>query len=426
MNYRERFKNAIVSFFQNPIKNIGFQDKELLEWLGLEEENKRTIHEVTYYTCLKMLSETLGKMPIKMYQRTENGLEKITNHPVYYLLHVRPNPFMTPTTFWTTVEFNRNHYGNAYVLKEEEISLRKYGGEYKIKNLWIMPSNDVTVLIDNKGIFGNKGELYYQYSDRYSGELFLYKKEKILHFKTWLSEDGILGKSVQEILQNTIHGGLESQRFMNNLYEQGMTASMALQYIGDLDEKKVVQLQQKFEKKLSGAKNAGRIVPVPAGLQLQPLNIKLTDSQFFELKKYTALQIAGAFGIKPNQINDYEKSSYANSESQQLSFLVDTELYTLKSYEEEMNYQLLSSLDIQKGIFIKFNEKVLLRTDMKTQSETLRNLVQGSIYTPNEAREFLDKANNPYGDKLIANGNIIPLSDIGMQYRKEAESNKTV
>ena len=55
-------------------------------------------------------------------------------------------------------------------------------------------------------------------------------------------------------------------------------------------------------------------MPVPLGMKLTPLDIKLTDAQFFELRKYTALQIAGAFGVKPNQINDYEKSGYANSE----------------------------------------------------------------------------------------------------------------
>ena len=42
-------------------------------------------------------------------------------------------------------------------------------------------------------------------------------------------------------------------------------------------------------------------------MKLTPLDIKLSDSQFIELKKYSALQIAAAFGIKPNQINDYEK-----------------------------------------------------------------------------------------------------------------------
>ena len=81
------------------------------------------------------------------------------------------------------------------------------------------------------------------------------------------------------------------------------------------------------------------------------------------MKKFNALQIAGAFGIKPNQINDYEKSSYANSEMQQLSFYVDTVLFILKQYEEEINYKLLNKEEIEEGIFFKFNEKVILRTD---------------------------------------------------------------
>ena len=43
-----------------------------LESMGLSRKRKTT-SEVTYFTCLKMLSETLAKMPIKYYQRTEQG-----------------------------------------------------------------------------------------------------------------------------------------------------------------------------------------------------------------------------------------------------------------------------------------------------------------------------------------------------------------
>ena len=125
-------------------------------------------------------------------------------------------------------------------------------------------------------------------------------------------------------------------------------------------------------------------------MKLVPLDIKLTDSQFFELKKFNALQIAGAFGIKPNQINDYEKSSYANSEMQQLSFYVDTELFILKQYEEELNYKVLSIDEIDEECFYKFNEKVILRTDSKSQMESLSKAVNNGIYTPNEARSYLD------------------------------------
>ena len=65
---------------------------------------------------------------------------------------------------------------------------------------------------------------------------------------------------------------------------------------------------------------------------------------------------------------------------------------------------------------IKFNEKALLRTDSKTQMEILKEAVQGSIYTPDEARRYVDKRAQPGGDKLIANGSMIRLDQIGMQY----------
>ena len=44
-----------------------------LESMGLSRKRKTT-SEVTYFTCLKMLSETLAKMPIKYYQRTDKGI----------------------------------------------------------------------------------------------------------------------------------------------------------------------------------------------------------------------------------------------------------------------------------------------------------------------------------------------------------------
>lgn len=406
-----------------PRESADLNSDNLLEWLGIARDSKNVLSEVTYFTCLKMLSETLGKLPIKYYQSTDSGRMKAKNTKIYELLSTRPNSIMTPTTFWTVVENNRNHKGNGFVWIRRKFIREKYGGRIETIDLWPMPSGDVSLLMDDKGVFGETGKLYYQYYDKKSGETYVFKQQDVLHFKTWLSFDGVSGEPVQNILKQTISGGLESQSFMNNLYEKGLTASMALQYTGDLDDGRMRKLQEKFEQYLTGAKNAGRIVPVPVGMQLQPLNSTLTDAQFFELKKYTALQIAAAFGIKPNQINDYEKSSYANSESQQLSFLVDTMLYILKQYEEEINYKLLTDKEREEGYYFKFNEKVLLRADSKSQAEMLKNLVQGSIYTPNEAREYLDKPKIEYGDRTYANGNIIPLEMAGKQYVKGSESN---
>ncbi|MDU3526744.1 phage portal protein [Clostridium sp.] len=412
-------KNAIV-----PAKTVDMQSQELLEWLGIGSTSKNLVSEVTYFTCIKMLSETLAKMPIKIYQNTKAGIEKVESNKVHVLLSTRPNALMTPSTFWATVEQNRNHYGNAYVWIRRKNKKRKYIISNEIQDFWVMPSNDVQVLIDDDGIFGAKGRLWYRYTDKYSGEQYVFNSDDVMHFKTSYSFDGILGVPVREILKETVEGGLESQNFMNNLYKSGLTAKAVLEYTGDLNEEAKTRLVKGFEEFANGSKNSGKIIPVPLGMKLVPLDIKLTDSQFFELKKFNALQIAGAFGIKPNQINDYEKSSYANSEMQQLSFYVDTVLFILKQYEEEINYKLLSKEEIEEGIFLKFNEKVILRTDSKTQIEALSKAVNNGIYTPNEAREYMDKPAKDKGDRLYMNGNYIPIEYVGEQYKKGGESNE--
>lgn len=392
-----------------------------LESIGLTKRRKTT-SEVTYFTCLKMLSETLAKMPIKYYQKTDKGIMEAEQTETSKLLTKRPNPFMTPTVFWNTVEMNRNHYGNAYVYMRKKFIRKKYGGEVRVLDLWVMQSNCVTVVVDDAGIFAGAGRLWYVYTDPTSGHQYVFDTNEVMHFKTSFSFDGITGLPVQQILRDTISGASASQSYMNSLYESGLTAKATLEYTGELNETAKTALVKSFEEFGSGARNTGKIIPVPLGMKLTPLDIKLSDSQFFELKKYTALQIAAAFGVKPNQINDYSKSSYANSELQQLSFYVDTELFVIKQYEEEINHKMMTEEEQDDGFYYKFNEKVLFRTDSKTQMSYLKEGVAGSIMMSNEARRKLDLPDAEGGDVLLANGNVIPLTQAGAAYLKGGQT----
>lgn len=392
-----------------------------LESMGLTKRRKTT-SEVTYFTCLKMLSETLAKMPIKYYQKTDKGIMEAEQTETSKLLTKRPNPFMTPTVFWNTVEMNRNHYGNAYVYMRKKFIRKKYGGEVRVLDLWVMQSNCVSIVVDDAGIFAGVGRLWYVYTDPASGRQYVFDTNEVMHFKTSFSFDGVTGLPVQQILRDTISGASASQAYMNSLYESGLTAKATLEYTGGLNETAKTALIKSFEEFGSGAKNTGKIIPVPLGMKLTPLDIKLSDSQFFELKKYTASQIAAAFGVKPNQINDYSKSSYANSELQQLSFYVDTELFVIKQYEEEINYKMLTEEEQDDGYYYKFNEKVLFRTDSKTQMSYLKEGVGGSIMTPNEGRRKLDLPDREGGDELFANGNIVPLTQAGAAYLKGGQT----
>ena len=428
MNPFQRLASRFVNWWRGAPQDTGgvrtLNSQSFLESLGLRRKRKPT-SEVTYFTCLKMLSETLAKMPIKYYQKTDRGIVEAEQTETSKLLTKRPNPFMTPTVFWNTVEMNRNHYGNAYVYMRKKFIRQRYGGEFRIIDLWVMQSNCVQIVVDDAGIFAGVGRLWYVYTDPTSGRQYVFSTDEVMHFKTSFSFDGITGLPVQQILKDTVSGASASQEFMNGMYESGLTAKATLEYTGELNEGAKEALRKSFEEFGSGAKNVGKILPVPLGMKLTPLDIKLTDSQFFELKKYTALQIAAAFGVKPNQINDYSKSSYANSELQQLSFYVDTELFIIKQYEEEINYKMATEEEQESGFYYKYNEKVLFRTDSKTQMEYLKNGVSGSIIKPNEARRKLDMPDAEGGDELLANGSIVPLTMAGAAYLKGGQTEET-
>ena len=409
-NLRARFPWLNGWRAYNGTENVASMSGEtLVEWLNRSGKRRGVWSEITYFTCMKTLAETLGKLPWKVYKRSKNGVADSRRKDVNRVLRYRPNPFMTPTTFWATVEMNRNHFGNGYVYIERRFRRMKYGGSYEIKNLWIMPSNCVQVLVDDAGIFAGAGNVWYWYTDPYSGKKYIFRNEDVIHVKTSHTLNGLTGMPVQDILRETVMGAKSGQGYMNKLYEQGMTAKATLEYTGTMSQEAKEALREAFEDFGNGVKNTGRIMPVPLGMKLTPLDIKLTDAQFFELRKYSALQIAGAFGVKPNQINDYEKSSYSNSEMQQLSFLTETMLFVLKQYEEETGYKILGIELLERGEYVKINEKALLRTDSKTQMEVMTGYTKNGIYLINESRAYLDMEGVEYGDRPLVNGTMIPL-----------------
>ena len=401
-----------MNFFKKKSKNSIITGQELLDFLGVGDVSSDKMSEATYFACLKILSESLGKLPLKLqYYTKEMGVQKAYEHPLYSVLSTRPNPYMTSTHFWSTVEYNRNHYGNAFVW------IRGAGNN---TTLWVLPSDHVQIWVDDRGIWGPNNAIWYIYTSEKSGKVLKMPHDSILHFRTSSSFDGIKGLSVKEILETTLNGNLTAQNMLNKLYKSGFTAKAVLQYTGALNDDNARKFAKGIEEYATGKiENVQSIIPIPLGSTLQPLDVTLADNQFIELKKYSALQIACAFGIKPNQINDYEKSSYAAAEQQQLAFYVDTLLYILKQYEEELSFKLLSREELEKGYYFKFNVSVILRADLKTQVESLKNAVQGGIYTPNEARAYLDLGAKEKGDVLMVNGNMIPVASVGKQWEAE-------
>ena len=138
--------------------------EQLIDLLKLGTVSKDRLSEATYFACMKVLSESIGKLPLQLLKHDpDGGIEKAYTHPLYRVLSSRPNPYMTATHFWSTVEYNRNHYGNAYVWIH---------GAGSKTSLWILPSDHVQIWIDDRGLFGTQNAIWYIYSEPKTGKLY--------------------------------------------------------------------------------------------------------------------------------------------------------------------------------------------------------------------------------------------------------------
>ena len=415
MKFTERAKAAWGVLRGKSATNEWAELNELYKFLGIDpDKTGDATSEATYYACLKVLMEAIGKLPLKIQQYTpDKGIRIAREHPYYRMLNERPNRYMTASSFWSTCEQFRDDRGNCYVWIDTR--------DPKHPQLWHLDPSKVQLYYDDAlKLSKDSADVYYKYTE--GGNSVVFSSEEVLHFKSHYTKDGITGISVREQLSATIRGNIKAQEFINKTIESGMTAKSVLNYTGSLNDASVQTLVKEVTKYTKGAmrdKGIDNIVPMPVGFSLTPLNLKLADSQFLELRQYSALQIASAFGVKPYQVGDYTKSSYASAEAQQLSFLVDTLLFIVKQYEEELTYKLLTDEEVAQGYHIKFNVAVMLRADQKTQIDTLSAAVSNFLMSPNEARERLDLPSMEGGDQLIGNGSTIPITAVGAQWQQE-------
>lgn len=393
-------------------RSYTLQDAALAEMLGfsLDGLSADKAREATYFTCMRILTDTMSKLPLKVHKSSADGVQEQYSHYLTTKLALRPNPLMSASDFWKAVEYQRDEYGHSVCFIEF-----KNG---KVENLYPLPMNSVTIWVDDAGIIGRGDRaMWYQYFDGTKEHILF--PEEVLHFKG-MTQNGLTGMSVKDYLRTTIENAQSGSEYVNKYFKGGLTAKGLLQYTTDIDPTNVTRLKKRFEDMATGLDNVGKILPVPLGFNFNTINSTMVDSQFLELNQLSIRQIAAAFGIKMHQVNDMSDSKYANITEQMDEFYRDTLHPILTMYEQELTYKLLLDKEIKAGYFLQFNVDVMLRTSLKERYEAYKLGIDGGFLAANEARKKENLAPKPGGDQLIVNGTMQPLDKVGMAYDQTA------
>lgn len=391
---------------------VAVDDPRLLEILGIDPDDfgvrgAGALREATVYACVKILSEAVAKLPLKVYQeRPEGGIRKANDHYLYPLLKHRPNPYMTAYDFWRAVEAQRALRGNSFVAIEFETREPNKG---IVKALWPIDASKVEVWVDDEGLISSRNRIWYIVT--VGGERRRLDPEQVLHFKG-LTVDGIFGINPIDYLRFLVESGAGATRYLHHFYKHGLQTRGIVHYVGDLNENAKRQFREKFEQMASGLKNAHRISLLPVGFQFQPLQLSMTDAQFLENTQLTIRQIANVFGIKMHQLNDLSRATHTNIEEQQKQFYADTLQAILTGYEQEIAAKLLLESELRDGYYVKWNVDSIVRSDIKTRYEAYRVGIQGGFLTPNEVRALEELPAHDGGDMLLVNGAMRLLDDV--------------
>jgi HK97 family phage portal protein len=355
---------------------------------GVAVNEKMALRNSTFYRAMSLISGSMGMLPLHLMRRTKDGLiEKARDHPLFKVLHRRPNDFQTASQFKSYMQTCALLDGNAYAL-----IVRSRGA---VRQLIPLPRRRV------RPILSDTFDLSFRY-DREKGGPVTLAKEDIFHFRGPISLDGITGVSLLDVAADTLGLSFRAVQSVGRVLEKGTMARGALETDQTLGDEAINNLRDSLRDNFSGADADEDFLILEEGLKVKVLSGTAKDNMLVELRKQEAEEVSRFTGA-PRPLLMFDETSWGTGINQLgLFFVTYCLLQWFVIWEEAVWLCLLTPAE-QDTMYAKYNDGALLRGSLKEQAEFLKAALgpNAAFLTPNEAREYMDR--NP-----IAGGEDLP------------------
>lgn len=379
--------------------------------------NEMTAMQTTaVYACVRILSEAIASLPIHIYKMGDKSKERVFDHPLYNILHDKPNPEMTSFVFRETLMSHLLIWGNAYAQ-----IIRNGKGE--VVALYPLMPNKIDVERDNKG---NLVYIYSRYSDENPtinkyGQIVL-KADEVLHIPG-LGFDGLIGYSPIAMARNAVGMTMACEEYGASFFANGANPGGVLEHPGILKDPSKVR--DSWNSVYRGSNNAHKIAVLEEGMKYQQIGIPPEEAQFLETRKFQINEIARLYRIPPHMVGDLEKSSFSNIEQQSLEFVKYTLDPWVIRWEQALKKALLLPTE-KKEYAIRLNVDGLLCGDYQSRMNGYSVGRQNGWLSTNDIREMEDM--NPLSDEeggnlYLINGSMTKLKDAGAFAKTDTSEN---
>ncbi|EOR06706.1 phage portal protein [Acinetobacter tandoii] len=358
-----------------------FFGAEYVTGMGQPVTPLRAMQLTTVFTCVRVLSESMGMLPCRLYKRVGRNKEIADNHRLHDLLYVAPNDYMTAQEFWELLMVCLCLRGNFYAYKV-------YALGNVVELLPLDPSSVTPKLNDDWTV-------EYQVNFK-NGGLKTLSQDEIWHVRLF-TLDGLNGLNPIAYARKCIGLGLDTEEHGTKLFKNGAVTSGVLETAESLTDVAFNRLKNEFTENYAGLANTYKPMILEEGLTWKPTALNLEDSQFLETRQYQATEICGLFRVPPHLAANMEKMTLNNIEHMGMSFVNYSLVPYMTRIESRIKVGLLSEKD-RKTHYAKFNAGALLRGDLKTRYESYGKGIQWGWLSPNDCRELEDMNPREGGD----------------------------
>jgi len=355
----------------------------------------------TAWACVRLLSETVGTLPLGVFTKDANGNKQASpDHDLYDLLHDSPNADQTALEFWEAQVACLCLWGNGF---SEKSSLVK-----RTTALSPLPCGPGLVQVYRN----DSGARRYRFPDR--GKMEELPEDKVFHLRGF-GVGGDVGLSPIGYARQTMGAALAADEVAGGMFGSGLNLSGFVEYkegAKALTYDQLMELAQLFTD-FAGSKNAGRIMPLQPGTKFTALGMNPEDAQLLQTRAFHVEEICRWFRVPPFMVGHTEKSTSWGTglEQQMIGFLTFSLAPYLSRIEKAIKKQLIPAAE-RRRVYAEFNIEGLMRTDSAGRAALYSAFGQNGILTRNEMRGLENRQPLPGGDALTVQSNLVPLDQL--------------
>lgn len=354
----------------------------------------------TVYSCVRIISEDVGTLPIHVKERVGNTREVRYDHPIARLLS-NPNPYMSGIDFRRALVACLELHGNAYAY----IAERNNNG-YATRLEIIDPAKVSVAKGDN--------DVFYQIGTNEP-----VPSRDIIHLKGF-STDGILGKSPISLLRESIENAANSKRFSKNLFKRDLKTSTVFSLDKKLNREERQQLGIDLHKMLKQSKGVGAPIILEDGMKVSSITLSPEDAQFVQYSLMTTDEIAAGFRVPPHKVGDWTRGTYSNNTQANLEYFTDCIRPLLETIEAEFDRKLFLERE-RDTIYVDINYKGMIRASIKEQMELYAKMQGIGVYSANDIRRMEDLPAYEGGDRYYIPVNMAEVTPDGLKIATKDE-----